>query len=205
MSVHLILDDEDWRGMLEAIEEPLLLQITGAPREPGEDDWRLPAVFAGREVVEAHWRIAKAVRSGLENAQRHRLLAADGRHEFAPLVAVELATADVDLLATVARECNRALAGLGDDDLWELLGEVADPGGRDVQVLVAELVKVLGPLRLPSDADTEALIEVIGTDTGARDQVLTVQQEQAYGRFARRWVRAMDGDSLQLFAFGVTK
>jgi hypothetical protein len=42
------------------------------------------------------------------------------------------------------------------------------------------------------------LAEVVG----AGDRVLTDEQERAYARYARRWVKAQDGSELQLFAFG---
>jgi hypothetical protein len=204
MSRHLIVDDEDWLAMLSRVEEPLLMSLAAYS---GEGDWSLPAVVAGDEAREARWRIYQSVRDGLAAARQHRMLAADGRRELAPLAVVELAASDVQLLTAVARECSRALAGLGGDDLRELLQEIAStwsapaspyaarPTAED---LVGDVVRVLAVLGLPPDPDVTMLAEVVGEG----DRVLTGEQEHAYTRYARRWVKAQDGSELQLFAFG---
>ena len=206
MSKHLIVDDEDWLAVLARVEEPLLMSLAG---NSAEGDWRLPAVVAGDQAREAWWRIYQVVRDGLAAAREHRLLAADGRRELAPLALVELAASDLQLLTAVARECTRALAGLGGDDLQELLAEIAStwspypsnpyadrPTAED---LVGDLVRVLTVLGLAPDADVAALTQVVG----AGDRVLSREQEDAYARYARRWVKAQNGNELQLFALGV--
>jgi hypothetical protein len=205
MSQHLIIDDEDWLAMLGRVEEPLLMSLAAST---AEDGWRLPALVTGDQAREAWWRVYQLVRDGLAAARQHRLLAADRRRELAPLALVELAASDLQLLAAVARECCRALSGLGGDDLQELLGEIASTwrpypsnpyaAQSTAEDLVGDLVRVQASLGLAPDADVTALIEVIGVG----DRVLTEKQEQAYARYARRWVRAQDGSELQLFAFG---
>jgi hypothetical protein len=123
-AVHLVPVDEDWVALLDQIEEPLLMQLTGVQ---DHDSWELPDVFTGEFARDSWWRIRQAVRAAFERAERHRLLAPDGKFELAPLALVEIAKADV--LIDVAYECSRAQAGLGSADLAD-----ADRGpGQDHQ------------------------------------------------------------------------
>jgi hypothetical protein len=71
---------------------------------------------------------SRAVRDAFAAAERHRLLAADGYYELAPLTLVEITGADLEVLNRVTYECSRARAGQGSAELAELL-EGLEPGG----------------------------------------------------------------------------
>lgn len=211
MTTHLVPDDEDWMALLQGLEEPLLIGVSGRPDDEG---WKLPWILTSHQPREAWWRIYQAVRNSLAEARQRRLLAASGRRELAPLALAELADPDVGVLATVAEECNRALAGLGSRDLAELLHEVAGGFDTGAEQLVRDLARVVATLRLRLDARTGAEDQLADVDvltaavrSTSGDETLTADQERAYGRFMRRWVEAMNGDAhdqaLRLFAYGV--
>lgn len=209
---YLLPVDEDWFALLQRLEEPLLIDLC-APPSPGYQPWRLPPLFSSGRAREAWWRIYQAVRDGFDRARRRRLLAPDGKFELAPLLALELDPADVETLSGAARECSRALAGLGEDELAPALSQIAenwDAGGdrqRDtsVQGLVADLLRVAQGLWLAGhlDPDGQLLLELVRGQHG--DLVLTAGQERAYAKFVRRFLTAQgdDDETLRLWAMGV--
>jgi hypothetical protein len=85
--------------LLERVEEPLLLRLAVA--EDGERDsawpYRLPWPIADRVALHAYNRVQR-VAAQHRRQRRGRLLGPNGRYEHLPLLLVELAREDLDVL-----------------------------------------------------------------------------------------------------------
>jgi hypothetical protein len=204
------------RGLVDQVEEPLLLQLALAERQEDECDgapesYALPAPLADRVALEAWYRVHDALRRPTP-PWGYRLLAPDGRYEYLPLHVVTVDLADLDILDGALQALNRALLPARDPgreaDLAELLAEVADAfsgglGGRRLtaEALVGDFGRVLGVLTLAPDDDTRLLLDRLdGVD--ADPLVLTPTDAAAYARLAGRFTLLLaDADPLARFGY----
>ncbi len=122
----LVVDlDGEPLALLRALEEVLLCLSTGedddrqVPRA-GTEPLRLPAPLADRVALAAVPRLLAALApTQSRGPDRGRLLAPDGRYEHAPMTALSLPAADINLLSTIA-------ATLGDPGLDPDIGDLVN-------------------------------------------------------------------------------
>ena len=119
---------------------------------------------------------------------RGRLLAPDGRHEHAPLTALPLPAADIDLLSATA-------AALGHPGLNPDIGELVDahaeqlPSGHrrtEPTKLVSLLARLTGLLDLAPTDDIRLLTARLGATPPGTDCVLSDAEEAAHAQTADR-------------------
>ena len=187
--------------------EDLLLTLAVSEEDSAEDQdpWVLPVPLAGREALDALYRILAVLRGSVDELALPRIeagdstrprLFSDGR-ERVPFRAVQIDAGDRQLLAAAADQIELALSSAGRrgadnpwerkrlSDLAELLEQIA--GGEtepmDETELVRPLARLSRLLNLPPDDDTRLLIGIV--QTGA-DAELTPSQTTAYRKTATR-------------------
>jgi hypothetical protein len=213
----LVPADEDFVPLVERLDEPLLTQVTGAPDEPGEDDWDLPEICRGETVGDAWLRLLNAVRAAVDAAGDW--YDPGSRYQLAPLGIAHVAAGDVAALATLAATCERALAGttgatredlqlvdlaqvLDGFDGWER--EASAAGEVAALRRLVEVLHLGAPDAYDSEvsADARVLLEAAAGPGGV---TLSEAQDAAYKRFMTALTRARGGDRLDLWAAGVVR
>ena len=150
---------------------------------------RLPPPLAGRVALAAVQRLLSALASTQSREPwRGRLLAPDGRYEHAPMAALTLPLADIDLLAATA-------AALGHPGLDADLGELVDAHAAQLAggyrragrtELVSLLARLAGLLDLSPTDDTRLLTAQLQATPPGTDCVLSDAEEAAHARTADR-------------------
>ncbi|GAB2717268.1 hypothetical protein [Kitasatospora kifunensis] len=183
-AVLLLPASEDVLGPLLRLEEPLLwwLRPDGDP----DDFWELPEGLDGEAVYQAYNRVLDAlpgevirlVNTGLyELPLAVQPIAPDGRWEHAPLYVVEVASADVTVLARLGAELRRALSSEpGTAGLREFLDQVAewrsseDPSGGPVTTatVVREALQGVAVLLQEQGLPEELDGQIAAADPGRR-------------------------------------
>ncbi len=160
-------------------------------RDPGTDTepLRVPAPLADRAAIAAVQRLLTALApTQSQGPGRGRLLAPDGRNEHAPVTALTLSAADIDVLSATA-------AALGhprlNADIAELVATHAEQLGSsyrraDRTELVSLLARLAGLLDLAPTDDTRLLITRLRATPPGTDCVLSDAEEAAHARTADR-------------------
>ena len=191
----LVVDlDGEPLAPLRALEEILLCLGTWEDddrQDPGTDTEPLPvpAPLADRVALAAVQRLLAALAPTQSPVPgRGRLLAPDGRYEHAPMTALTLPAADIDLLAATAAAIGHP--GL-DADITELVDAHAEQlaggcrsGGRTE--LVSLLARLAGLLDLAPTDDTRLLTARLRATPPGTDCVLSDAEEAAHARTADR-------------------
>ncbi|MGY2074836.1 LuxR family transcriptional regulator [Blastococcus sp. SYSU DS0828] len=191
----LVVDlDGEPLARLRALEEILLCLGTWEDddrRDPGTDTHplRLQAPLADRAALAAVQRLLAALAPTQSRGPRcGRLLAPDGRHEHAPMTALTLPAADIDLLSATAAALGHP--GL-DPDIGELVDAYAEQlaggcrsGGRTE--LVSLLARLAGLLDLSPTDETRLLTARLRATPPGTDCVLSDAEEAAHARTADR-------------------
>lgn len=179
---------------LRALEEILLCLGTWEDdyrRDPGTDTkpLRLPAPLADRVALGAVQRLLTALAPTQSRGPGcGRLLAPDGRYEHAPMTALTLTAADINLLAATA-------AALGHPGLDPDIGELVDAhaeqlaGGyrrADHTELVSLLARLAGLLDLSPTDDTHLITARLRATPPGTNCVLNYAEEAAHARTADR-------------------
>ncbi|CCG02687.1 hypothetical protein [Blastococcus saxobsidens] len=191
----LVVDlDGEPLAPMRALEEILLCLGTWEDddrRHPGADTepLRLPAPLADRVALAAVQRLLGALApTQSREPWRGRLLAPDGRYEHAPMTALTLPSADIDLLCATAAALGDAALNPEIADLVstfaEQLGSGCRSGGRTE--LVSLLARLAGLLDLSPTDDTRLLITRLRTTPLGTDCVLSDAEEAAHARTADR-------------------
>jgi hypothetical protein len=191
----LVVDlDGEPLAPLRALEEILLCLGTWEDddrQDPstGTEPLRLPAPLADWAALAAVQRLLTALApTQSQGPERGRLLAPDGRYEHAPMTALTLPAADIDLLAATA-------AALGhprlDADIADLVAAHAEqlPSGyrrADRTELVSLLARLAGLLDLAPTDDTRLLTARLRATLPGTDCVLSDAEEAAHARTADR-------------------
>jgi hypothetical protein len=203
-------------GMVDQVEEPLLLGLAHAEEnddecDGGPESYALPDPLAGRVALKAWYRVHDALRRPTP-PWGYRLLAPDRHYEYLPLHVATIDLADLDVLDGALQALNRALLPSGElgreGELAEVLAEVADAfssglGGRRLTAegLVGDFGRVLGVLTLTPDDDTRLLLDRLDR-ADADTIVLTPPEEAAYRRLAGRFTLLIaDADPLARFGY----
>jgi hypothetical protein len=191
----LVVDlDGEPLAPLRALEEILLSLRTWEDddrRDPGTDTepLRLPAPLADRAALAAVQRLLAALApTQFRGPGCGRLLAPDGRYEHAPMTALTLPAADIDLLCETAAALGRP--GL-DVDIAELVDAHAEQftlGYRRTEPteLVSLLARLAGLLDLAPTDDTRLLTARLRAAPPGTDCVLSDAEEAAHARTADR-------------------
>ncbi|TQN37311.1 hypothetical protein FHU33_3957 [Blastococcus colisei] len=191
----LVVDlDGEPLAPLRALEEILLCLGTWEDddrRDPGTDTepLRLPPPLADRIALAAVQQLLSALTPTQSRGPGcGRLLAPDGRYEHAPMTALTLPAADIDLLSATA-------AALGHPRLDADIADVVDahaeplaggcrPAGRTD--LVSLLARLAGLLDLAHTDDTRLLTARLRATPPGTDCVLSDAEEAAHARTADR-------------------
>lgn len=195
----LVVDlDGEPLAPLRALEEILLCLGTWEDddrRDPGTgtEPLRVPAPLADRAALAAVQRLLTALApTQSQESGCGRLLAPDGRYEHAPMTALTLPTADIDLLAATAAALGHPLGHPRlDADIAELVAAHAAqlPGGyrrADRTELVSLLRRLAGLLDLAATDDTRLLTARLRVTPPGADCVLSDAEEAAHARTADR-------------------
>ncbi|MFB4271473.1 hypothetical protein [Nonomuraea sp. GTA35] len=167
---------------------------------PGSEE--APEREAGRAALEALRRLGEAIAPtqgdlAIKAGATGRLLAGNGRYEFAPLRIAEVDQADVDILAAAARV-------LGDPHASQAVRDGLEDGRADLPAgeLVKRAAQLAGLLDLADTGDTVMLRERLAAAGPTDDVVLTRLEEDAYRRTVTR-LNAMWalGDPLARFIY----
>jgi hypothetical protein len=203
----LVVDlDGEPLAPLRALEEILLflgMWEDGDRRDPsaGTEPLRLPVPLADGVALAAAQRLLSALAPTQSRGPGcGRLLAPDGRYEHAPMTALALPAADIDLLSATAAALGHP--GL-DPDIAELvdahaeqLAGVCRSGGRTE--LVSLLARLAGLLDLSPTDDTRLLTARLWATPPGTDCVLSDAEEAAHARTADRmnhvWARGSSID-----------
>jgi hypothetical protein len=191
----LVVDlDGEPLAPLRALEEILLCLGTWEDddrRDPsaGTERLRLPAPLADRVGLAAARRLLSALAPTQSRGPGcGQLLAPDGRYEHAPMTALALPAADIDLLAATA-----AVLGAPrlDADIAELVdAHAAQLAGQyrraDRPELVSLLARLAGLLDLAPTDDTRLLTARLRATPPGTDCVLSDAEEAAHARTADR-------------------
>jgi hypothetical protein len=186
---------------LRALEEILLCLGTWEDddrRDPGAGTSppRLQAPLANRVALAAVQRLLTTLApTQSRGAECGRLLAPDGRYEHAPMTALTLPAADIDLLSATAAALGHP--GLHPDiaDVISTFAEQLTSGYRRVQSaeLVSLLARLAGLLDLAPTDDTRLLTARLRATPPGSDCVLSAAEEAAHARTADRmnhiWAR----------------
>ncbi len=189
----LVVDlDGEPLAPLRALEEILLSLGTWEDddrRDPGTGTEPLPAPLADRAALAAVQRLLTALAPTQSRGPgRGRLLVPDGRNEHAPVTALTLSAADIDVLSATA-------AALGhprlNADIAELVATHAEQLGSsyrraDRTELVSLLARLAGLLDLAPTDDTRLLITRLRATPPGTDCVLSDAEEAAHARTADR-------------------
>ncbi len=182
---------------LRAVEEVLLCLGLWEYEErqgPAADakPLRLAAPLADRVALGAVQRLLTALAPTQSlGPERGRLLAPDGRYEHAPLTALTLPAADIDLLSATAAALGHP--GL-DADIAEVVdahaGQLGDTYRRVGRTsLVSLLARLAGLLDLAPTGDTRLLTTRMRATPPGTDCTLSATEEAAYARTADRMNR----------------
>lgn len=191
----LVVDlDGEPLAPLRALEEILLCLGTWEDddrQDPsaGTEPLRLPPPFAGRVALAAVQRLLSALApTQSREPWRGRLLAPEGRHEHAPLTALTLPTADINVLSATAAALGNSALNPEIADLVSTFAEQLGSGYRrtDRTELVSLLARLAGLLDLAPTDDTRLLITRLRTTPLGTDCVLTDAEEAAHARTADR-------------------
>ncbi|SFD88125.1 hypothetical protein SAMN05216574_101166 [Blastococcus tunisiensis] len=191
----LVVDlDGEPLAPLPALEEILLCLGTWEDddrQDPCADTepLRVPAPLAGRVALAAVQRLLTDLTpTQSRRPERGRLLAPDGRYEHAPLTALTLPAADIDLLSATA-------AALGHPGLDPDIGELVDTHSEQLTLgyrqaeppeLVSHLARLAGLLDLAPTDDTRLLTARLRATPPGTDCVLSDAEEAAHARTADR-------------------
>jgi hypothetical protein len=197
------LDDELCR-VLEQVEEVLLTlaEWEADPDAPAV----LPAALSGRAALGAVQRLhdvigptqtlvderGARIEPRIDGPGAGRLLGADGGYQHRALRLVEVAVADLELLAAAAARLGLELALNPHSELSDAITAGAEAAGIGYRPpaapteVVADLARVLGLLDLEPTTDTMMLIARLEAAAGA-DVVLTRGEELAYERLATQF------------------
>ena len=160
-------------------------------QDPGTDTEPLPvpAPLADRVALAAVQRLLTALAPTQSRGPGcGRLLAPDGRYEHAPMTALTLPTADIDVLSVTA-------AALGHPRLEADIAELVDAhaeqlgGGcrrADRTELVSLLARLAGLLDLVATDDTRLLTARLRATPPGADCMLSDTEEAAHARTADR-------------------
>ncbi|CCG04795.1 hypothetical protein [Blastococcus saxobsidens] len=198
----LVVDlDGEPLAPLRALEE-ILLCLGGWEDDDQEDPGagtepqRLPAPLAGRVALAAVQRLLAALAPTQSRGPGcGRLLAPDGRYEHAPMTALSLPAADIELLSATAAALGHPgldahLAELVDAHAAQLAGGYRRTGRIELVSLLARLASLLD--LAPTD-DTRLLTARLRATPLGIDCVLSDAEEAAHARTADRmnhlWAR----------------
>ncbi|WP_089338254.1 LuxR family transcriptional regulator [Blastococcus mobilis] len=191
----LVVDlDGEPLAPLRALEEILLCLGTWEDDDrqgPGTDTepLRVSAPLAGRVALAAAQRLLTALAPTQSRGPGcGRLLAPDGRYEHAPLTALTLPAADINVLSATADalghpRLNANIAELVDDHAEQLGGGYRRTDRTD---LVSLLARLAGLLDLAPSDDTRLLTARLRATPPGTDCVLTDAEEAAHARTADR-------------------
>lgn len=191
----LVVDlDGEPLAPLRALEEILLCLGTWEDddrRDPGTgtEPLRVPAPLAGRVALAAVQRLLTALAPTQSREPGFgRLLAPDSRYEHAPMTALTLPAADIDLLAATAATLGHPRL---DADIADLVStfaaQLASCSRRtDRTELVSLLARLAGLLDLAPTDDTRLLTARLRAIPPGADCVLSDAEEAAHARTADR-------------------
>jgi hypothetical protein len=191
----LVVDlDGELLAPLRALEEIQLCLGTWEDDErenPAADPepLRLPVPLAGRVALGTVQRLLSALAPTQSRPPGSgRLLAPDGRYEHAPMTALTLPAADIDLLSATAAALGHP--GL-DPDIGELVDTYAEQFAADRRAggrteLVSLLARLAGLLDLSPTDDTRRLTTRLQATPPGADCVLSDAEEAAHARTADR-------------------
>jgi hypothetical protein len=191
----LVVDlDGEPLAPLRALEEILLCLGTWEVddrRDPRADTepLRLPAPLADRVALATVQRLLTALAPTQSRGPGcGRLLAPDGRYEHAPMTALTLPAADIDLPSAAAATLGHPRL---DPDIAELVDAHAEHLGDtyrrvDRTELVSLLARLAGLLDLAPTDDTRLLTARLLTTPPGTDCVLSDAEEAAHARTADR-------------------
>ncbi|MFF0394132.1 hypothetical protein ACFYS8_36310 [Kitasatospora sp. NPDC004615] len=208
----LLPAEPDVLGALYALDEPLMLQLRPMPDEDGQPWSPLPDYLDAESVCGAYDRVLDALRpiAGVVYGRANTapgvpVLVGAGGVELVQLLAADVDGQDLISLSWLS-EAVTAAGGDAEDataDLSALLDDLASDRhgawwlgeGTNGRAVAAWAVRALAVLEgtSPSDpveqADRRLLIDAVRGAAGADRIELTVEQEDAYGRYMRRLIR----------------
>jgi hypothetical protein len=187
----LVVDlDGEPLAPLRALEEILLRLGTWEDddrRDPGTDTepLRVPAQLTGRDALATVQRLLTALAPTQSRGPGcGRVLAPDSRYEHAPLTAITLPAADIDLLSATAAALGHSRL---DPDIADLVSTFAEQLAScsrrtDRTELVSLLARLAGLLDLALTDDTRLLTARLRVTPPGTDCVLSEAEEAAYAR-----------------------
>ena len=138
-------------------------------------------------------RLFAAERSGAP-----QLYAPDGKFEYVPLFFFQLLEEDLAAVGRAVAQLGRALLPGGDIEMLEALrGQARD--GQTCEDLVVSFAQAHGVLDLEPDEDSRSLVEALAAERGR--VVLSPAQDEAYRRYAARFLELHFNDALDRFLF----
>jgi hypothetical protein len=182
------LEDEITAALI-ALEETLL-QIGGYEDDSTAqgDDSGLGYPLASRAALEAVRSLWDALAPSQGERARKACLgtvyAPDGRYEHLPLRLVDVAVADLEVLAATAK------AFAAPTDPYGVVADIVTGFGRDQlhgEDLVMRTAQLAGVLDLQADDDSRALEQALAATGPTCDLTFTAELEQAYGAFVDRF------------------
>ena len=138
-------------------------------------------------------RLFAAERSGAP-----QLYAPDGKFEYVALFFFQLLEEDLAAVGRAVAQLGSALLPGGDIEMREALRGFLQ-GGQTCQDLVVKFAQAHGVLDLKPDEDARFLIETLVAEQGRI--VLNHDQDEAYRRYAERFLALHFNDALDRFLF----
>ncbi|MEU8134951.1 hypothetical protein [Streptodolium elevatio] len=205
--VVLLPEDEDLAALLRLVDEPLLSGLRLVDPDDAEEfgQWKVPDTFALEQAYDAFGRIWAALPEPVRrpaDASSDWLAAPDGARALVPVHAVHIDPDDLAVLWHALEELRSALAGRRDDQLLDLLGQVADTGEEARTLgpvgLVDALARLLAILaHTPDPGLANALRRRAAGDT----LVLGQAQYAAYRRLAETWTLLLRSGTEGMFKY----
>ena len=138
-------------------------------------------------------RLLAAERSGAP-----QLFAPDGKFEYVPLFFFQLLDEDLAAVGRAVAQLGSALLPGGDIEMHEALRGFSR-GGQTCEDLVVSFAQAHGVLDLRPDEDSRFLVESLAAERGR--VVLSHEQDEAYRRYAERFLELHFNDALDRFLF----
>lgn len=201
----LLPDDENLHALLDLVDEPLMMFLSGTREEAAQEGWQLPAAVLDPQLREAWSRIWHTINDTTAAARPRRMLALDGRRDLLPLVLVPLDEPDVERLRALDAALQRAVApdaaASGDRetlDLAELLEQLAAGWEHELRArhdlrderpevfLAGALHRLLAVLDTRTLPQARPLLTRLGA-ASADDVHLTGPEADAYRELARHF------------------
>jgi hypothetical protein len=133
-----------------------------------------------------------------EGSGAPQLYTLDGKFEYVPLFFFQLLEEDLAAVGRAAAQLGSALLPGGDIEMREALRGFSRRG-QTCEDLVMSFAQAHGVLDLEPDGDSRLLVEALAAERGR--VVLSREQDEAYRRYAKRFLALHFNDLLDRFLF----